>query len=221
MITNKIPAEMPIDALCKIVSKIDDKVRLKGRNTLVLNYSDTKILVLKKKKGYDVSPDVPIAWLWIMAILLFVIQIIIKNPFGNGVDYIVSAFTGYAITSLVFAVIIYWVCAEIYVASKKKLLNEFVDSLRLNEVDINENKITNSKDEKRERLSKMMDEMEKENKEKFYEEGDQQAGQKLADLAYFREQMESSCEHVWSMDSSNGRYYCSKCGADGGSPWDC
>ena len=79
----------------------------------------------------------------------------------------------------------------------------------------------NGNDEKLKRLSKMMDEMEKENEDKFFKEGDQQAGQNLADLAYFRDQMESSCQHNWSMDSDNGRLYCTKCGADGGSPWDC
>ena len=73
--------------------------------------------------------------------------------------------------------------------------------------------------EKPESLSKMMDEMERENEEKFFKEGDQQAGQRLADLAYFRKQMNQSCQHVWEYD--NGRYYCAKCGADGGSPWDC
>jgi len=75
--------------------------------------------------------------------------------------------------------------------------------------------------EKLERLSKMMDEMEKENEEKLFKEGDQQAGQRLADLAGFREMMSSSCQHEWEMDISDGRYYCKKCGADGGSPWDC
>ena len=46
--------------------------------------------------------------------------------------------------------------------------------------------------EKLESLSKMMDEMERENEEKFFKEGDQQAGQRLADLAYFRKQMDQS-----------------------------
>lgn len=54
--------------------------------------------------------------------------------------------------------------------------------------------------EKLERLSKMMDEMEKENEEKFFKEGDQQAGQKLADLAGFRKMMETSCKHDWVSD---------------------
>ena len=52
--------------------------------------------------------------------------------------------------------------------------------------------------EKLESLSKMMDEMEKENEEKFFKEGDQQA-----------------------VTDGTGHYYCSKCGADGGSAWDC
>lgn len=73
--------------------------------------------------------------------------------------------------------------------------------------------------EKLESLSKMMDEMERENEEKFSKEGDKQAGQRLADLAYFRKQMNKSCQHVW--EYYNGRYYCAKCGEDGGSPWDC
>ena len=53
--------------------------------------------------------------------------------------------------------------------------------------------------EKLESLSKMMDEME---------------------LAGFRKMMETSCQHDWVTDGT-GHYYCSKCGADGGSAWDC
>jgi hypothetical protein len=74
--------------------------------------------------------------------------------------------------------------------------------------------------EKLERLSKMMDEMERENEEKFFKECDQQAGQRLADLAGFRQMMESRCDHNWESDGT-GHYYCTKCGADGGSAWDC
>ena len=57
-------------------------------------------------------------------------------------------------------------------------------------------------------------------KEKFFKEGDQQAGQRLADLAGFRQMMETSCKHNWETDGT-GHYYCTKCGADGGSAWDC
>ena len=78
----------------------------------------------------------------------------------------------------------------------------------------------NDNNEKMESLSKMMDEMERENEEKFFKEGDQQAGQRLADLTGFRQIMESSCKHNWESDGT-GHYYCTKCGADGGSAWDC
>lgn len=75
-------------------------------------------------------------------------------------------------------------------------------------------------DEKRKSLLKMMDEMEKENSKKFFEDGDLQAGQRLADLSMFRKKLQSSCKHEWVGDGA-GRLYCSKCGEDGGSPWDC
>lgn len=78
----------------------------------------------------------------------------------------------------------------------------------------------NNNDEKLKQLGQMMDQMEKENEEKFFKEGDNQAGQRLSDLAYFRTLMESSCQHNWVGDGC-GRLYCSKCGEDGGSPWDC
>ena len=74
--------------------------------------------------------------------------------------------------------------------------------------------------DKLECLSKMMDDMEKENEEKFFKEGDQQAGQRLAELAGFRQMMGTSCNHNWESDGT-GHYYCTKCGADGGSAWDC
>ena len=74
--------------------------------------------------------------------------------------------------------------------------------------------------DKLECLSKMMDEMEKENEEKFFKEGDQQAGQRLAELAGFRQMMGTSCNHNWESDGT-GHYYCTKCGADGGSACDC
>lgn len=77
------------------------------------------------------------------------------------------------------------------------------------------------KDENRESLSRMMDEMEKENEEKFYKDGNQQAGQRLASIVSFKEKMQSSCRHEWVMSSEDGHLYCSKCGEDGGSPWDC
>ena len=76
-------------------------------------------------------------------------------------------------------------------------------------------------DDKKEQLLKMMADMEQENTEKFFGEGDAQAGQKLADLAQFEEQLTSSCDHNWVMSQEDGHYYCSKCGADGDSPWDC
>ena len=79
----------------------------------------------------------------------------------------------------------------------------------------------NNNDEKLKQLGQMMDQMEKENEEKFFKDGVQQAGQRLADLAMFKEMMSSSCQHEWEMDSSDGHLYCTKCGEDGGNPWDC
>ena len=73
--------------------------------------------------------------------------------------------------------------------------------------------------DKKEQLSKMMDEMETEFDEKL-KDGNSQAAQRLSELAMFREKLNSDCKHEWVGDG-NGRLYCSKCGEDGGSPWDC
>ena len=104
--------------------------------------------------------------------------------------------------------------------SSKEIPEQIEDTGHVQPTDCHDDGVVKKKDEKLEQLSKMMDEMEKENKEKFFKEGNQQAGQRLADLAYFREKMESSCKHEWVSDGC-GRLYCSKCGEDGGSPWDC
>lgn len=77
-----------------------------------------------------------------------------------------------------------------------------------------------SQSDKLKGLSEMMDRMEKENEKKFFEQGDRQAGQKLADLVYFREILNTSCHHEWVSDGC-GRLRCAICGEDGGSPWDC
>jgi hypothetical protein len=69
-------------------------------------------------------------------------------------------------------------------------------------------------------LSEMMDRMEKENEKKLFEQGDRQAGQKVASLVYFKEMLNSSCKHEW-VSGECGRLRCIICGEDGGSPWDC
>lgn len=73
---------------------------------------------------------------------------------------------------------------------------------------------------KKEALSIMMDQMEKDLEEKRAK-GDGQALQRQVELARFREMMSSKCQHEWHMSGEDGHLYCSKCGEDGGSPWDC
>lgn len=79
----------------------------------------------------------------------------------------------------------------------------------------------NDNNEKLERLSKMMDEMQDDYVEKA-KQGDGSALARAGEMALLKAELKTSqsCQHEWVGDGC-GRLYCSKCGADGGSPWDC
>ena len=129
MITDKIPASITIEELCEKLSKTYDSVKRKGKNSLSVVYSRTKIIISKKKKGYDVSPDVPPYLYPIILAIVIIVQIIIKNPFTGNPDYAVAQMGGYVGVGLVYAFFLYWIIAEVFGASKKKTIQAFCDSL--------------------------------------------------------------------------------------------
>ncbi len=62
-------------------------------------------------------------------------------------------------------------------------------------------------------------------KEEFVEkvkQGDEQALSRAGEMTMLMHELEKpqSCQHNWTTDMT-GRYYCTKCGEDGGSAWDC
>ena len=133
MITDKISASLSINELRNLLEKTYGDVKSDGKESLTLNYSGTKVVISKKKKGYDVSANVPFLFFWLIAVIIFIVQIVLKNPIGETTDYLIGQITGYIVISLVFAVIIYWVLAEIYVATKKRTIRDFCDSLDLSD----------------------------------------------------------------------------------------
>ena len=129
MITDKIPASIALEELCSKLRNAYDEVKPKGKNSLSLDYSRTKIIISKKKKGYDVSPSVPSYIYWVILAILVIVQIIIKNPFTGNPHYTVSQIGGFVGFAIVPAFFLYWVIAEVFVASKKKVIQAFCDSL--------------------------------------------------------------------------------------------
>ena len=133
MMTEKIPENVSIEDLCEELRKSYDDVKIKGKNHIALNYSGTKINILKKKKGYHVSPDVPGYMFW----LCFFAVVILFFCF-NKVDFAAvnsdnwpSLIVAPAVSGLVFGGLLYlFVVSEVYAASKKKVVKEFCDSLK-------------------------------------------------------------------------------------------
>lgn len=121
---------MPVKELCKELAKTYDGVRQTDLRSLVWDYSGSKLRITKKKKGYDVSADVPILLFWMLTICFFVISMI-NFSFEGNTAYAIGSVLGIVIGTLLWSAFIYWIYAEFYVASKKRIIREFCNSLDL------------------------------------------------------------------------------------------
>lgn len=76
-------------------------------------------------------------------------------------------------------------------------------------------------EEKNEKLIQLTCKMKEEFVEKA-KQGDEQALSRAGEMTLLLHELEKSqsCKHNWTTDMT-GRYYCTKCGEDGGSAWDC
>jgi hypothetical protein len=76
------------------------------------------------------------------------------------------------------------------------------------------------KDEKFKQLENLTSQMQDEFVEKA-KQGDEQALSCAGEMTLLMHELEKSqsCQHNWTTDMT-GRYYCTKCGEDGGSAWD-
>ena len=133
MITDKIPTNISIEELRKVLCKTYDDVKPKGKKSLLLDYYGTKVLISKQKKGYDVSPNIPGYVFGLFFLLVVTIFFCINNVNLDNVnsDNWPDLISPPAIRGLVFGGILYWISAEIYVALKKGKIKEFIDSLNV------------------------------------------------------------------------------------------
>lgn len=132
MITDTISANISIEELRNELGKIYENVKPKGKNSLILDYNGTKIVISKQNKGYDVSPNIPrYVFLFFFFLALFLFSFMNKVDidainWDNGPGLVGEL----VVKGLVVGGILYWIFAEIYVASKKGTIMKFCDSLK-------------------------------------------------------------------------------------------
>ena len=98
--------------------------------------------------------------------------------------------------------------------SDRLYLRQFIDSFFTI-------KMIDEKDKKLKQLAELSGKM----KEEFIEKSkldDKGALSRAGEMTLLMHELKKSqsCQHNWTTDET-GRYYCTKCGADGGSAWDC
>lgn len=94
-------------------------------NCLQLNYQNQKLNIVRKKNGYDVSPDIPGYMFFVIYGALFVLYIV----FAIFSSVFFSRIVGVIIPGLLVAFIVYWIYAEIYSSNRAYIVKQFVDSL--------------------------------------------------------------------------------------------
>lgn len=131
MITDKISANISLEKLRCELGKTYEDVKQKSEKSLVLNYNGTKVIISKKKKGYYVSPNIPGYAFWIFFFCYIIIFLLSSKVNFSAINWDNGpAFVGRLVGSgLCVGGILYWIFAEIYVASKKRKIREFCNSL--------------------------------------------------------------------------------------------
>lgn len=125
MIIDAIPQEKTVEQLTTELSEKYENVKQKGKNTISLIFEGNKLNIVKKKKGFDVSPDVPGYMFFIFYTICFILFI---SSMNLGQEEI-SSIIGYGLGSaLLPAFIVYWIFAEIYAKTKKKKVENFCKS---------------------------------------------------------------------------------------------
>lgn len=130
MITEKISPTKSLDELVMELGKTYEVKRL-DKKSLLINHNGTKIIISKKKKGYDVSPNIPGYAFWIFFILVALVSFLLNIGTFEGInednwtDFVIVP----AVQGLIFGSILYWIFAEIYLATKKSNIKDFVNSL--------------------------------------------------------------------------------------------
>ena len=125
MIIDKISPNVHIFQLKNELSNYYENVCLKNMNCLQLDYKNLKLNIVRKKNGYDVSPDIPGYMFFVIYGALFVLYIvfaIFSSAFFSGI-------VGVIIPGLLVAFIVYWIYAEIYSSNRAYIVKQFVDSL--------------------------------------------------------------------------------------------
>ena len=116
MITDKINPILTIHQLAYVLNPNYQDVRIRGMNHLSLTYQGTKIHIIKKKAGFDVSPDIPLVVFFVIFGVLFFVSLILSPSTG-------------IILGILPAAIIFWIYSEIYASSKKDVIKQFCDTL--------------------------------------------------------------------------------------------
>lgn len=132
MITDKISTNISVEDLRNELSNTYDNVKPKGRKSLTLNYNGTKIIISKQKKGFDVSPNIPGYVFWIFFLLVVILYFLFSNINWDAIneDNWPSLVIDPAVRGFVFGGILYWIFAEVYIMTKKKIIKDFCDSLQ-------------------------------------------------------------------------------------------
>jgi hypothetical protein len=132
MITDKISTNISVEDLRNELSNTYDNVKPKGRKSLTLNYNGTKIIISKQKKGFDVSPNIPGYVFWIFFLLVVILYFLFSNINRDAIneDNWPSLVIDPAVRGFVFGGILYWIFAEVYIMTKKKIIKDFCDSLQ-------------------------------------------------------------------------------------------
>lgn len=119
MKTNKIPSSLSVEEVYEIINKKYDGVKKVGKNALMLNYSNTKININKGSDGYVVKAGVPFSLLVLIGVIAGIMAVATQS---------LGLIPQFVITTLVVAIIILLV-DSLYNMKKKNLLQEFCDSL--------------------------------------------------------------------------------------------
>ncbi len=132
MITDKISTNISVENLRNELSNTYDNVKPKGRKSLTLNYNGTKIIISKQKKGFDVSPNISGYVFWIFFLLVVILYFLFSNINRDAIneDNWPSLVIDPAVRGFVFGGILYWIFAEVYIMTKKKIIKDFCDSLQ-------------------------------------------------------------------------------------------
>ena len=132
MITDKISTNISVEELKNELAPNYEDVKQKGKQSLSLTYNGTKLLISKKKKGYDVSPNVPGYPFLLFFLIIVVLHFCFSSINWDAVneDNWSALVIDPAVRGLVFGGILYWIFAEVYVRTKKKAIRNFCDSLK-------------------------------------------------------------------------------------------